>query len=67
MSDSWRTRIVLLEAFGLDGSFTYEGELPEVGDVIEVTRGDVTISARVEAVDADGQTHQIKASEVGAA
>jgi hypothetical protein len=35
--------------------------------VIEVTRGDETISARVEAVDADGKTHQIKASEVAAA
>ena len=67
MPDSWQTWVVLLEAFGLDGSFTYEGELPAVGEVIEVTSGDVTISARVEAVDADGKTHQIHASEVAAA
>ena len=67
MSDSCQTWVVLVEAFGLDGSFTYEGDLPEAGDVIEVTRGDETISARVESVDADGKKHQIKASEVGAA
>ena len=67
MTGSWQTWVVLLEAFGLDGSFNYEGELPELGDVIEVTQGDETISARVEAVDADGKTHQIKASEVAAA
>ena len=67
MSGSWQTWVVLLEVFGLDGSFTYEGELPELGDVIEVTRGEVTISARVEAVDVDGKTHQITASEVAAA
>ncbi len=67
MSESWQTWVVLLEAFGLDGSFTYEGELPEVGDVIEVTSGDVSISARVVGVDAEGKTHQIEASEVAAA
>jgi hypothetical protein len=31
MADSRQTWVVLLEAFGLKGSFNYEGELPDVG------------------------------------
>ena len=57
---TWRTWV-------RDDFFTFVGEPPDVGDVIEVTNGQEVITVRVEWADAKCTTHQIEASEVEAA
>ena len=62
MTETWRVWVI-----GPNEFFSYEGDPPDIGDVIEVTNGQEVMTVRVDWVDLDAKTHQIEASEAAAA